>query len=209
MKGQVIHKVLQNEISNYNLEKYIDNEFAVTYPNFFESQETKEIFAKAILDMLNGFYHSGEYKYLSKYSRYKNETEVYLNEKDYFLYGIIDKLIITDDRIIIVDYKTDDIDKKLIENRAKYHLNQLNFYVYIVSKLHKEFNRIEIRLVFLKFPDNPFVINYNRKNIEEIRKYILKIIKGILREEYPKNLSHCYECNFSINNKCIVYPDKF
>ena len=70
--------------------------------------------------------------------------------------------------------------------------------------MHKEFNEIEIRLVFLKFPDNPFVIIYNRINIEEIRKDIFKIIDGILKEEYHKNLSHCYECNFSINNKCIV-----
>ena len=204
IKGQIIHKVLQKEISNENLEKYIDDEFAAAYQNFFESQETSGIITKNILDMLNGFYHSGEYKNLSKYSRYKNETEIYLNENDYFLYGILDKLIIAGDKYIIVDYKTDDIEKELIENRAKYYLNQLNFYVYIVSKLHKEFDEIEIRLVFLKFPDNPFVISYNRKNIEEIRKDMLKIINGILREVYPKDLSHCYECNFSINNKCIV-----
>ena len=70
--------------------------------------------------------------------------------------------------------------------------------------MQKEFNEIEIRLVFLKFPDNPFVISYNRKNIEDIRKDMLKIINGILREVYPKDLSHCYGCNFSINNKCIV-----
>jgi hypothetical protein len=154
--------------------------------------------------LLNVFYLSNEYKLLRKYSNYKNESEIYLNENDYYLYGIIDKLIITDDKCIIVDYKTDDIEKKLIENRTKYYLNQLNFYVYIVSKLHMEFDEIEIRLIFLKFPDNPFVVNYDRKNIEEIRKNILIMIKGILREEYPKNLSHCYECNFSINNKCIV-----
>jgi hypothetical protein len=154
--------------------------------------------------MLSGFYHSSEYNNLSKYSTYKNETEIYLNEKDFYLYGIIDKLITDGDKYIIVDYKTDDIEKELIENRAKYYLNQLNFYVYIVSKLHREFDEIEIRLVFLKFPDNPFVINYNRKNIVELRKDILKIINRILGEEYPKNLSHCYECNFSINNKCII-----
>ncbi len=204
IKGQIIHKALQKEIINDNLQKYIYHEVAAAYPNFFESQETKDIFTKNILDMLNAFYHSGEYNYLNKYSRYKNETEIYLNEKDYYLYGIIDKLIITDDKYIIVDYKTDDIEKGLIENRVKYYINQLNFYVYIVSKLHKEFDEIEVRLIFLKFPNDPFVVNYNRKNIEEIRKDILKIIKGILREEYPKNLSHCCECNFSLNNKCIV-----
>lgn len=204
IKGQIIHKALQKEISNDNLEKYIYEELNTPYQNFIESQEAKEIFTKNILNMLTGFYHSGEYKYLSKYSWYKNETEIYLNEKNYYLYGIIDKLITADDKFIIVDYKTDDIEKELIEDRAKYYLNQLNFYVYIVSKLHKEFDEIEIRLIFLKFPDKPFVVNYNRKDIEELKKDISKIIKGILKEESPKNLTHCYECNFSINNKCIV-----
>jgi ATP-dependent helicase/nuclease subunit A len=204
IKGQIIHKVLQKEISNANLEKYIYEEIGAVNLNFFESEETEEIFTKNILEMLNGFYHSDEYKNLSKYSRYKNETEIYLNENDYYLYGIIDKLIIDGDKYIIVDYKTDDIERELIENRAKYYLNQLNFYLYIVSKLHREFDEIEIRLVFLKFPDNPFVVNYKSKNIEEIRKNILNIIDGILKEVYPKNHSHCYECNFSINNKCIV-----
>ena len=154
--------------------------------------------------MLRRFYNSREYKELSNYSDFKNETEIYLNEKDYYLYGIIDKLIANGDKYIIVDYKTDDTGEELIENRAKYYLNQLKFYVYIVSKLHKEFDEIEIRLVFLKLPDKPFVIKYNRKNIDELRKDILNIINGILKEEYPKNLLHCYECNFSVNNNCIV-----
>jgi ATP-dependent helicase/nuclease subunit A len=204
IKGQIIHKVLQKEITYDNLTKYIYDEFAAAYQNFFDSKKTKEIFINNILEMLSGFYHSGEYKYLSNFSNYKTETEIYLSEKDYYLYGIIDKLIITDDKYIIVDYKTDNIKEELIENRAKYYLNQLNFYVYIVSKLHKEFEEIEIRLVFLKFPENSFVVNYNRKNIEKIRIDILKIINGILREVYPKNLSHCYQCNFSINNECIA-----
>jgi ATP-dependent helicase/nuclease subunit A len=204
IKGQIIHKLLQKEISYDNLEKYIHDEVNANYQKFFESQNNKGIFIKNILDMLSGFYNSSEYKKLINYTGYKNETEIYLNEKDYYLYGIIDKLITNGNKYIIVDYKTDDIEEELIENRAKYYLNQLNFYVYIVSKLHSEFDEIEIRLVFLKFPDKPLVIKYNRKNIEELRKDILKIINGILKEEYPKNLSHCYECNFSVNNNCIV-----
>jgi len=204
IKGQIIHKALQKEINNSKLEKYIFDEIESAFQNFIESQETKGTFKRNILDLLNGYYNSSEYKKLRKYTRYKNESEIYLNEKDYYLYGIIDKLIISDRKYIIVDYKTDDIDRELIEDRAKYYLNQLNFYVYIVSKLHKEFDEIEIRLLFLKFPDKPFVINYSHNNIEEIRKEILKIINGILCEVYPKNLSHCYECNFSINNKCII-----
>jgi hypothetical protein len=203
-KGQIIHKVLQKGISNDKLEKYIYNEITIAYQNFFESKKDKELFTKNIMDMLRKFYGSDEYKNLSKYSRYKNETEIYLNENDYYLYGIIDKLITNADKYIIVDYKTDDIEEELIEDRAKYYLNQLNFYAYIVSKLHREFEEIEIRLVFLKFPDKSFVIKYNQQNIEELKKDILKIINGILKEDYRKNLSHCYECNFSINNKCIV-----
>ena len=77
IKGQIIHKALQKEISNDNLEKYVYDEFVAAYPNIFESLQIKGNFIKNILDMLSGFYQSGEFKYLSKFSNYNNETEIY------------------------------------------------------------------------------------------------------------------------------------
>ena len=123
---------------------------------------------------------------------------------NYFLYGIIDKLIVTESKIIIVDYKTDDIDKDSIEERAKYYLNQLKFYIYIVSRLYTKINEFEIRIVFLLHADNPYSVSFNRTEINGIEQDITLIIEGILKEEYPKNLSHCNDCGFSINGSCVV-----
>ena len=135
---------------------------------------------------------------------FKNEMEIYLREDNYYLFGIIDKLIIADGKIIIIDYKTDNFDKENINTKAEYYLNQLKFYVYIVSKLYSDFDSFEIRIVFLMFPDKPFAVTYGRDELGKIKQEISLLIEGILRAEYPKNLSHCNECNFSINSKCVL-----
>ena len=103
-----------------------------------------------------------------------------------------------------MDYKTDGVDQKYLKTKAEYFLNQLKFYVYIVSKLYKDFDLFEIRIVFLMFPDDPYTLTYDRNKVGELKEEILFLIKGILRAEYPQNLSHCNECNFSINNKCVL-----
>lgn len=75
---------------------------------------------------------------MSAFKNYKNEFEIYLKENDYFLYGIIDKLIIENDKAIIVDYKTDTIEEKEIQGKIENYINQLSFYSYIVSKLFQK-----------------------------------------------------------------------
>jgi ATP-dependent helicase/nuclease subunit A len=204
IKGKLIHKVLQKEIEIDNIEDFINNEINISFTNLFESEETKQLFLVDIQLILASYYSSAQYKYLKNFGKYKNEMEIYLrDDDDYYLYGIIDKLIIADEKIIIVDYKTDVFDEKHIKAKAEYYLNQLKFYVYIVSKLYTDFDSFEIRILFLQFPENPYTLTYDRKKVREIKEEILFLIKGILRAEYPKNLLHCFECNFSINNKCV------
>ena len=45
---------------------------------------------QAISSSLNLFYKSGTYNILKSFSQYRNELEVYTEENDYYLYGIID-----------------------------------------------------------------------------------------------------------------------
>jgi ATP-dependent helicase/nuclease subunit A len=204
IKGKIIHKVLQKEVENENLENFILNEIDISYKNIFKSEETKGIFVESLKLNITRYYSSDEYRFLKNFAKYKNEIEIYLKEDDYYLFGIIDKVIITEGKIIIVDYKTDVVDQKYLKTKAEYYLNQLKFYVYIVSKLYKDFDLFEIRIVFLMFPDNPYTLTYDRNKVGELKEEILFLIKGILRAEYPQNLSHCSECNFSINNKCVL-----
>ena len=48
----------------------------------------------------------------------KSEFEIYCEEGEHYLYGIIDKLIIETDKLIIVDYKTDNISQEQLISRA-------------------------------------------------------------------------------------------
>ena len=70
--------------------------------------------------------------------------------------------------------------------------------------MYKEFDEIEIRILFLKFPDNPFTMIYNKEAVKQIGEDISGIINNILANDFHKNPEHCSECNFSIKNKCIV-----
>jgi ATP-dependent helicase/nuclease subunit A len=204
IKGRIIHKALQKEIKSKFLEDIILNDINISYANHFETADAKQFFVEDLLTILTSYYNSTEYGYLKNFVDYKNEMEIYLKEDNYYLFGIIDKLILADRKIIIIDYKTDVFDKENIKTKAKYYLNQLKFYVYIVSKLYTDLDAFEIRIVFLKFPDNPYTITYHRNEVGKFKEEISLLIKGILRAEYPKNLSHCNECNFSINNRCVL-----
>jgi ATP-dependent helicase/nuclease subunit A len=204
IKGKIIHKVLQKNIKVKQLEQFLFREIDSSYFSLFELEEEKKLFCADLIQIINDYYKSAEYIRLNNFKEYKNEFEIYLSTDNYFLYGIIDKLIFTESKIIIVDYKTDNIDKDSIEERAKYYLNQLKFYIYIVSKLYDKINEFEIRIVFLIHADNPYSVSFNRTEIIGIKQDITLIIEGILREEYSKNLSHCNECGFSINGSCVV-----
>jgi len=204
IQGKIIHKVLQKNIKVEQLEQFIFGEIESLYLSLFESGDAKKTFCEDLIQIIKDYYKSSEYILLNNFKEYKNEFEIYLKADNYFLYGIIDKLIITETKIIIVDYKTDDIDKDGIEERAKYYLNQLKFYIYIVSRLYTKINEFEIRIVFLLHADNPYSVSFNRTEINGIEQDITLIIEGILKEEYPKNLSHCNDCGFSINGSCVV-----
>ena len=96
------------------------------------------------------------------------------------------------------------IEKSEIKERANLYINQLNFYIYIVSKLYKNFSEFEAQIIFLKYPDDPYIIEYLKDNRMKIDREINSKIKGILEEDFSQNLSHCVKCNFSINARCII-----
>ncbi|MCL5030283.1 MAG: UvrD-helicase domain-containing protein, partial [Bacteroidetes bacterium] len=175
IKGRIVHKILQTEI-NYD---EVDNHLTEMILSELGSDEDKTVIKNLeaeVKENLLIFYNSKEYEELSKFKNYKNEFEIYLKENDYFLYGIIDKLIIENDTAIIVDYKTDTIEEKVIQGKIENYINQLSFYSYIVSKLFQKINKIELRLIFIKYPNKMFVREIENKDLSEIKAEIEKMI---------------------------------
>ena len=106
---------------------------------------------------------------------------------------------------MIIDYKTDDIQQNEIRKHAEYYLMQLKFYLYIASKLFTKFEQIEGSLIFIKHPDEPVTITYDKQKMKQLKKEITDIVKSIRTKNSRKNLKHCKVCSFSgLTNSCII-----
>jgi ATP-dependent helicase/nuclease subunit A len=201
LRGRIIHSILEKEIYVENINDYFNNYSEGEMQIHDLNEEDK----KSLKHDLMKFYESNFYKKLQSFTDYKNEYEIYVQESDYYLYGIIDKIIFDSKRLIIIDYKTDDIDLKDIEERAKNYSMQLKFYLYIASRLFKGFEKLEGNLVFLKFPDNYVTLSYSLSQIQNIKMEITEIIEGIREKNINKNYKHCAFCSYSDSlNRCVI-----
>ena len=203
IKGRIIHLVLQNELPLNAVEKFVGRQLKNEVDFLGQGGESFLEFKKEIVDDLEKFYASDTVKDLKTKIKFKNEYEIYIKESNYFLYGIIDKIIFEDTKIIIIDYKTDNIAKKEIPGRVLTYINQLKFYSYIVSNLFPNFDIFELRLLFVKHPDEFISEIYRKKDAVGFGNEIKLIVNKIRDKNFPKNLEHCRKCYYSINGICI------
>jgi ATP-dependent helicase/nuclease subunit A len=202
LKGSIIHKVLQENPSDISFGR-LKELIKVNAPYLKEKEA--DLMQTDIFNLLNILFDSSVYKKIGAYKKSFNEYEIYLNEKDYFLHGIIDKLIIDGKKAVIVDYKTDDVQKMEIHDRAEVYFPQLKFYSYIVGRLFKDLMTFELKLIFMKFPDEEVTEILDRDKALGFGNEIEKMIIQLRLREFAQNPLHCKECNFALKNKtCIV-----
>ncbi|MBK9098880.1 MAG: UvrD-helicase domain-containing protein [bacterium] len=199
VKGQFIHYILRKDKSPEELDAYIDQNITNKF-----NPDVSGPMIQEIKNELKGYYSSNEYSFISAFQNFRNEFEVYLKEGDYYLFGILDKLIIDGKKLIIVDYKTDNIIPNEIQLRAKKYLPQLKFYAYIISRIYDKKYSIEGRIIFTKYPDKPFTFEYDKSSDEEINTGVRNMIQSIRTNKYSVNLHECSFCIFADNNSnCI------
>jgi len=198
-KGQLIHYILRKNLSRENLPVFVEEKLENNFDeNILESLKSE------ILNDLFLFYDSEEFKFLNSFSDYRNEFEAYLKEEDFYLFGILDKLLIDDENLIIVDYKTDNISKNEINAIAQKYLPQLKFYAYIISRLFNKRQQIEGRIIFVKHPEKPFIFNFDEIDDRNIKSSIKLMIHSIRNNNYSVNLNACDDCIFADeNSQCI------
>lgn len=199
-KGKIIHKLLQLDLTPEatiaSIDKIICTELgAIT---LFESLKEE------IQNSLTLYFTSSSYKEITAYKNQKNEFEVFYKEGEYFLNGIIDKVIFLDAKIIIIDYKTDYVNDKNILSKSEHYFNQLKFYFYIVSGLYSNINDFELRLIFLNHPDKKISIELKQKDRSAFGDDLKKILSSLELKSYFKERKHCHNCSFSNGqNQCI------
>ncbi|AFH49892.1 Exonuclease V subunit beta [Ignavibacterium album JCM 16511] len=198
--GEIIHKILQLELDESETLNFIKRQVKQIDINEITAEET----INQISDLIKTFRETEVFKEISAYKNYKNEFEIYLKKNSYFLHGILDKIIFEKNKILIIDYKTDDVDEKSVSQKFEEYSNQLKFYLYISSQLFNDYEKFEARLIFLRMPDREFKLNYSSENISELKNEISAKIEGIVSNSFSKKLNHCNHCQFSTAGNCVV-----
>lgn len=205
LRGRIIHKILEKEITETDLPgivfKYL-NEKNETH--LMHDEQIKDL-EKSIVEEVLLFFQSDVYKEISSFENYYNEYEIYTKKNDYYLYGIIDKLIVNNDEAIIIDYKTDFVHKEALREKANHYLPQLKFYSYMISLKYPSLKKITARLVFIKKPGEKIEFNFTEDELTEFGFYIDSTVKEIRVKNFDKNLSHCLNCHFFYNNNCVKH----
>lgn len=204
VKGRTIHRILQQEIEKQELretvERMVKSEQAI-----FENDNLAEEFIEEIVFDLALFYDSENFAEIRKFDNYRNEFEVYTKEGNYFLYGIIDKLIFDKKKAIIIDFKTDNLQKNEIQKRFESYITQLKFYSYIVSRLYGTIDEFQLKIIFIKHPAENASRTISKDDLTQVKREIDKMVAAIRANAFEKNLNHCPDCIFAINkNRCIV-----
>ncbi len=199
VKGRIVHKILQLEVLSEQIESQVNEllRFELEYPG--RNEKTVLTLKNEIVKDLKKFYMSSVFSELKKYLQYKNEFEIYSGQGDYFLYGIIDKLIIEGNRAIIVDYKTDAIDEKSLEEKIKSYSTQLEFYALLVSKLYPDIKVFELRLIFIMKPEKSYTKELDAGSLSLVKKDLDSMVSAVRHENFAKDLSHCGKCSFADN----------
>ncbi|MEW6701894.1 MAG: 3'-5' exonuclease, partial [Bacteroidota bacterium] len=206
LRGKLIHETLKEELWGYSesqstLKNFIVNRLSAEN---FSNGTTKQNLSDSIIEEIEHFYSSSTFREVSAHKNFKNEFEVYCEEGEHYLYGIIDKLIIEEDKLIIVDYKTDNVLLGNLNERAEDYFSQLTFYAYLLSKLYHKYSSFELRLIFLKHVDEHTVRNITRDDLKKFSVKLNQFIEGIYSNEFKPNLNHCSRCHFALEgNRCI------
>ena len=134
-----------------------------------------------------------------------DEYEIYLKQNDFYLYGIIDKLIVDGDSATIIDYKTDSLQKYSAIEKLENYKYQLLFYSFLVNKMNPKIKNIRSMLLFIEDPNQEAIIDVTSEMLQKFEIGMLDGINSMRVEKYIKKKSHCKNCYFSDGkNNCVV-----
>lgn len=206
IKGRVVHRVLQLGCTLTEAEELLDKLIVQQASAGELAGIDRELLKEDILAELKSFYASDVYAEISSYADNRSEFEVYAREDDFFMHGILDRVLFTKDKAVIVDYKTDSLEGRDVSEAVKQHLNQLKFYAYLISRLkEKERPEIEIMLVFTKHPEMSYRSVIEDSALKEIKQAVAAAVNSIRSSYFPENPSACSHCPFHLNGQCLSF----
>ncbi len=203
LRGRVIHAVLEHDAGREELEFELDKILNAELTPEQKSRINTDSLKAEILNTLDNYYNSKIFKEISSCKNSKNEFEIYSREKDYFLYGIIDKLIIDGNSLTIIDYKTDSLTNSNPDLKFENYKPQLMFYSFICSRRFPGIKNFYYKLVFIKSPSDSIEGEFTPCELQKFKDEINFTVASVRKNIYVKNLAHCEKCHFAINSGCV------
>ncbi len=198
--GVICHEILAK---NFDFNKF-DEILKINVEKFLFDKETADRIYQITKKLLIPFLQSNQYKTINNYKNSYSEYEINVIIENYYFMGIIDKLIIEDDKIIIIDYKTNSVTIDKVEEKIEYYLPQLKFYAYLVRSLFKEEKEIYVKLIFLALPEYDFTLKIDNSEIEKIERNLFETINNIRAKNFYANTKNCYFCWYNKSCKSSI-----
>jgi len=201
VKGRIVHKILEDQVEEENIRTEIEK--LISAEPIAQQNNSLDKYSTQIENMVKEFYKTDIFHEINSYSNIFNEYEVYAKEEDFYLYGIIDRFVLAEDRIVIIDYKTDNVEINKLDNKAKNYFPQLTFYAYILSRQYPSIDRFELKIIFLNHPNSPVTNNIGIREIQKFGTDLRDIINSIRHKKFDTNLDHCKKCFYADDsNNC-------
>jgi ATP-dependent helicase/nuclease subunit A len=202
IRGLIVHKLIELGIKSGEAADWIQNNLSQFISTTLNKSEVTSLVNSAA-GLYEKYCSSDLKKEIESYSDIKSEFEIYAKENDYYLYGIMDKVIITENKIIIIDFKTDHNVKDKTGEKIQQYKNQIYFYGFIANKYFSSAAEIELRLVFLEDLSRQFTYQFSDEDSKEVGNNIKQVIEKIRNYDFSMNLKHCAGCHFEFNKSCV------
>jgi len=203
VKGSIIHKLLEEE-TPLDLIKNRASDLMKSFDERSSSEENDKTI-NSIYESVKNYYSSEIYGRIKGYENFRNEFEIYTKLNDYFIYGILDKVIFDGENILIFDYKTDSLQKFTAEEKLENYKPQLKFYALLISKLLRNVKQITCSLIFIEDPGKVPSFKVYPDQLKEFEKDLERIVYSMRNGIFKTRTSHCKSCYFSDSkNECVV-----
>ncbi|NUN07862.1 MAG: UvrD-helicase domain-containing protein [Ignavibacteriaceae bacterium] len=197
--GNLMHRILEKkpvDLTDETLRSIIISELSLEHSPAPQLE-------RYIKELAGNVHSSQVFSRISSSDNVFNEYSLSVKAGDFVLFGRLDKLVLAQDRALIIDYKTGDLTGD--DEKIRFYTDQLRFYAFIVGRIYPLIENFELILLPVKKPDSPVIVQVNRKDIDGIGAEVKGIIEDIRSDNFVKNTLHCKFCRYYQKNNC-AYP---
>jgi hypothetical protein len=199
IKGVVLHRLLESGAAAAfdDVKQAFALEAGVLFDEHLHASAINDI-----ADLYSSFRESAEYREIVSCTGFRSELKVTAQHKGAYLQGRIDRLLLQNDSVIIVDYKSGaKINEAVIESYSW----QMNFYALLARALYPAAKTIETWLVFLHEPDRSVRRAVLQNDFSEIERRLSDMMEAFRTGTFVKREENCGRCNFAKDHsRCAI-----